>query len=113
MTKPLPTGCIKDNDDIPWETFNILLESVTFDDKIGHFYIVDIQFDFKMQLKENLLTMRFIPPIMEKQKIIDPCERSLFQLLEQFVRGEMHLNPTERQLRHMQIFLRKTCCQCI
>ena len=28
------------------------------------------------------------PPIIEKQKIIDPCERSVFQLLEQFVRGE-------------------------
>ena len=40
MTKPLPTGCIKDNDDISWETFNILLESVSFDDKIGHLYIV-------------------------------------------------------------------------
>ena len=26
--------------------------------------------------------------IIEKQKIIDPCERSVFQLLEQFVRGE-------------------------
>ena len=22
MTKPLPTGCIKDNSDISWETFN-------------------------------------------------------------------------------------------
>ena len=25
---------------------------------------------------------------MEKQRTIDPCERSVFQLLEQFVRGE-------------------------
>ena len=28
------------------------------------------------------------PPIFEKQKTIDPFERSVFQLLEQFVRGE-------------------------
>ena len=28
------------------------------------------------------------PPIIEKQKTIDPCERSVFQLLKQFVRGE-------------------------
>ena len=28
------------------------------------------------------------PPIIEKQGTIDPCERSVFQLLEQFVRGE-------------------------
>ena len=28
MTKALPTGCIKDNTDISWETFNFLLETV-------------------------------------------------------------------------------------
>ena len=28
MTKPLPNGCIKDNTDISWETFNILLEKL-------------------------------------------------------------------------------------
>ena len=62
MTKPLPTGCIKDNDDISWETFNILLESVNFDDKIGHLYIVDMNLILKIQLKKNLLTMKFIHP---------------------------------------------------
>ena len=36
MTKPLPTGCIKDDKDISWETFNFLLESVSFEDKVGH-----------------------------------------------------------------------------
>ena len=47
MTKPLPTVCIKDSDDISWTTFNNLLESVSFDDTIGHLYIVNIEFDFK------------------------------------------------------------------
>ena len=47
MTKPLPAGCIKDSDDISWKTFNFLLESVSFEDTIGHLYIVDIEFDFK------------------------------------------------------------------
>ena len=28
MTKTLPTGCIKDNKDRSWETFNFLLEIV-------------------------------------------------------------------------------------
>ena len=36
MTKTLPTGCIKDDKNIFWETFNFLLESVSFEDKIGH-----------------------------------------------------------------------------
>ena len=88
MTKPLPTGCIKDNDDISWETFNILLEIVNFDDKIGHLYIVDIEFDFKNATEREFAYNEIYSPIIEKQKIIDPCERSVFQLLEQFVRGE-------------------------
>ena len=32
------------------------------------------------------------PPIIEKQKIIDPCERSVFQLLEQYIEGSNN-NP--------------------
>ena len=41
------TGCIKDDSDISWETFNFLLETVSFEDNIGHLYIVDIEFDCK------------------------------------------------------------------
>ena len=41
-----------------------------------------------MRLKGNLLIMKFIRPSLKNEKIIDPCARSLFQLLEQFVRGE-------------------------
>ena len=80
MTKPLPTGCIKDNDGISWETFNILLEIVNFDDKIGHLYIVDIEFDFKNATEREFAYNEIYPPIIEKQNIIDPCERSVFQL---------------------------------
>ena len=47
MTKPLLTGCIKDDKAISWKTFNFLLELVSFEDKIGHLYIVDIEFDVK------------------------------------------------------------------
>ena len=47
ITKSLPTGCIKDNKDISWNTFNFLLETVSLDDKIGHLYIADIEFDIK------------------------------------------------------------------
>ena len=41
----------------------------------------------KMRLKEFAYN-EIYPPIIEKQRIIDPCERSVFQLLEQFVRGQ-------------------------
>ena len=46
MTKSLPTGCIKDNSDLSWETSNLLLERVSLD-RIGHLYIDDIEFDTK------------------------------------------------------------------
>ena len=29
MTKPLPTGCIKNDQDLSWRTLNLLLESVS------------------------------------------------------------------------------------
>ena len=88
MTKPLLTGCIKDSDDISWKTFNFLLESVSFEDTIGHLYIVVIEFDFKNATEMEFAYNEIYPSIIEKQKIIDPCERSVLQLLEKFVRGE-------------------------
>ena len=88
MTKPLPTGCINDNGDISWETLNFLLEKVSFEDTIGHLYIVDIEFDTKNATEREFAYNEIYPPIIEKQRTIDPCERSVFQLLEQFVRGE-------------------------
>ena len=77
MTKSLPTGCI-----------NLLLESVGLENRIGHLYIVDIEFDTKNASEKILTYNEIYPPIIEKQKVIDPCERSTYQLLEQFVMGE-------------------------
>ena len=88
MTKPLLTGCIKDDPDVSWETFNFLLKKVDFEDTIGHLYIVDIKFDIKNVTERELAYNEIYPPIIEKQKIIDPCERSVFQLLEQYIEGE-------------------------
>ena len=42
VTKPLPTGCIKENKNFSWVNFNILIESVDLTDKIGHLFVVDI-----------------------------------------------------------------------
>ena len=97
MTKPLPTGCIKDNDDISWETFNLLLQNVSFEDTIGHLCIVDIEFDTKNATEREFAYNKIYLPIIEKQRSIDPCERFVFQLLEQFVRGE-HA-PTKNLLK--------------
>ena len=45
MMKPLPTGCIKNDDDIFWKTFNYLLEKVSLNDEVSDLYVVDIGFD--------------------------------------------------------------------
>ena len=92
MTKPLPTGCIKGDSDISWETFNILLKKVNFEDEIGHLYVVDTIFDSKNATKKQLVYNEIYPPIIEKKKIIDPCERYVFQLLEQYKQNDSH-NP--------------------
>ena len=84
MTKPLPTGCIKDDSDISWVSFNFLMETVDFKDTIGHLYIVDIEFDYENATEKMMAYNEIYPPIIEKHKIIDPCERSVFQLSEQY-----------------------------
>ena len=78
MTKPLPTGCIKDNSSISLETFKLLLEKVNFEDKIGHLLVVEIVFESEDATEKELAYNEIYPPIIEKQKIIDPCERSVY-----------------------------------
>ena len=108
MTKPLPTGCTKDNDNISWKTFSFLSKKVSFEDTIGHLYIVDIEFDIKNAAEREFAYNEIYPPIIEKQRIIDPCERSVFQLLEQFVRGENGPKAYRSTAKaHANLFLKK------
>ena len=88
MTKPLPTGCIKNDSDLSWETLNLLLESVTLEDKIGHLYIVDLKFDLENATEKQIIYNEIYPPIIEKQKTIDPNEISVYQLLDNFREGQ-------------------------
>ena len=88
MTKPLPTGSIKDDHDVSWETFNFLPEIVSFEDTTGHLFVVDIEFDIKNATEGEFAYNEIYPPIVDKQRIIDPCERSVYQLLEQYNEGE-------------------------
>ena len=47
MTKPIPTGCIKEHPSPSWLEFNLFLETVDLDDKIEHLFVVGIEFDEK------------------------------------------------------------------
>ena len=113
MTKSLPTGCIKDNSDLSWKTFNLLLESVSLEDRIFHLYIVDIEFDTKNASEKILAYNEIYPPMIEKQKVIDPCERSTYQLLEQFAMGEKGTSSYKKVLKHTQIYFKNFFCQFI
>ena len=84
MKKPMPTGCIKENNSPTWLEFNLLLEKVSLEDPIGHLFVVDIEFDEKNATRKQYMYNEIFPPIIEKQKILDANERSLFQLLELF-----------------------------
>ena len=47
MTRPMPTGCIKENNSPSWLKFNLLLETADLEDKIGHLFVVDVEFDIE------------------------------------------------------------------
>ena len=84
MTKPMPTGCIKEHPATSWLKFNLLLKTVDLDNKIDHLFVVDIEFEKKRATEQEYLYHEILPTIIEKQKILDANERSLYQLLELF-----------------------------
>ena len=84
MTRPMPTGCIKQNNAPSWVNFNLLIETVSFEDLIGHLFVVDIEFDYESASPRQFMYNEIFPPIIEKNKIMEANERSLFQLLELF-----------------------------
>ena len=88
MTRPMPTGCIKQKTLPSWVTFNLLIEKVSLEDKIGHLFVVDIEFYFENASTRQLTYNEIFPPIIKKKKIMEANERSLFQLLELFSKNE-------------------------
>ena len=80
MTKPLPYGCIKKKKRVPsLEELTEIVKSVTLEDKLGHLFVVDIEFsDIN---KKTLLFNEIYRPIFEKNKKIDPYERSCSQIM--------------------------------
>ena len=77
MTKPLLTGCIKQDTYITWRTFNLLLERVSLEHSIGHLFAVDIEFDYNNASTKQRVYNDIYPSIKEKQTVIDPRERSV------------------------------------
>ena len=82
MTKPMPTGCIKEHPSPSRLEFNLLFKIVNLDDKIGHLFVVDIEVDEKRVTEREYMYFEIVPPIIEKQKILEANKRSVYQILE-------------------------------
>ena len=82
MTKPLSTGCIKQLEKMPsWKKCNLLLKALDLDNKLGHLFVVDIDFNAAEADTGTFMDIEVYTPIFEK-KVIDPTKRSVFQLSE-------------------------------
>ena len=81
MTKPMPVGAIKEKDP-SWTEYNILLEKVSLDDKKGHTFIVDIEFDHEHATDRQIMHNEIILPFIEKDTKIEVNKKSVYQLLE-------------------------------
>ena len=81
MTKPMPIGSIKDKEPSSKE-FNLLMEKVSLDDPVGHLFVVDIEFDYENATPRKIMYNEIFPTIVDKKKVLEPNERSIFQLLE-------------------------------
>ena len=62
------------------QEFNFIIDNILPGNKIGHLFIVNIQFDFKNTNEKSYFSMRFILRYLEKNKYLDPFERYVFQL---------------------------------
>ena len=77
----MPIGCIKKHPAPSWLKFNLLLETVDLDDKVGDLFVVDIEFDGKRATEQEYMYNEIVPLIIDKRKILEANERSVYQLL--------------------------------
>ena len=91
MTKSLPYGCIKLKKIVPTlDELKDLLANVTLNDKVGHLFVVDIVLDDMNE--KTVLFNEIYPPIFEKNKKVEPFERSCFQIMS---RAEIKVNKNK------------------
>ena len=83
ITKPLPIGSIKKMKKLPsLSTFDLIVQSISNEDKIGKLFLINIEFDCGNASKKQLFFNKIYTPIFEKEKGLPACEKSVFQLLD-------------------------------
>ena len=87
MTKPVLYGCIKKQKNTPTlNRFNRILDAIEHTNTIGHLFTVDIKFNYIN--KKTLLFNEIYPPIFEKNKKVDPYQRSSLQTMSIVVKKD-------------------------
>ena len=82
MTKPLPTGSIKKMKKISsLKELDLVRQGILEEDKIGHLFEIDIEFDKKNADEKQLFFNEIYIPIFEK-KVLSANGTSVFQLLD-------------------------------
>ena len=83
MTKPLPIGSIKKSEGVPsLRDFDVIVQSISDEDRISHLFIVDTEFDWKNVSQKQKFFNEIYTPIFKKKKVLPASERSVFQLLD-------------------------------
>ena len=76
--------------------------------------MIDIEFDHAKATEKQLVYNEIYPQITEEKKILDPCEKSVYQLLEQNSSTEKEIrNLTEQPKKHTQLWSKKNFNICI
>ena len=108
MTKPMPVGAIKEKE-ASWTEYNILFEKVSLDDKKGHIFIVDIEFDYLHATDRQIIHNEIIPPFIETDTKIEANKRLVYQLLELYTEDKRG-NPNKYKISskaHSNLFSKK------
>ena len=84
VTKPMSMGCIKKQPAPSWFKINLLFKTVDLEDKIGHLFVVDIEFDKKRATERECMYNEILTSIIQKQKFLEANVRCVYQLLELF-----------------------------
>ena len=87
MTKALPYRCIRKQKRPTLLEFNKILYKISHDDKIGHFFVVDMKFHHKTG-KTIFFNETYPPTFEKKNKKVEPFERSTLQLMTVLNRNE-------------------------
>ena len=102
MTKPTPVGAIKEKDP-SWTEYNILFEKVPLDDKKGHIFVADIEFDHEHATDRRIMYNEILPN-----------KKSVYQLLELYSEDKNGKpNKYKVSAKLVQICFQKSLFHCI